>query len=137
MTAEEIVCTRCKSNAERCLNRSRELALCIGEFPDAQRAECIALAAGIKSACIAAGHAGKDAEIADQRRFPVISGGTIPWAVAELAYISYAQRSGSSQSLERLAERGGFGVEELDVLLPDWRDRCVPRLTAHIEGERP
>jgi len=46
----------------------------------------------------------------------------IPWSVAEHAYGAYAARYGKAQSLERLAERGGFGVEEMDALYPPWRD---------------
>lgn len=38
---------------------------------------------------------------------------TIPWWLAEIAYEFYAERYGRQQSLERLAERGGFGREEL------------------------
>lgn len=49
---------------------------------------------------------------------------SIPWDVAELAYSKYAALYGRSQSLERLAERGGFGASEMDELCPDWRDRC-------------
>lgn len=41
----------------------------------------------------------------------------IPWWLAEVAYKHYAQLFGSQQSLERLAERGGFGREELLRLL--------------------
>lgn len=41
----------------------------------------------------------------------------IPWVVAEIAYIKYARRYGRSQSLERLAERGGFGRDEFLELL--------------------
>ena len=37
----------------------------------------------------------------------------IPETVARLAYETYAGRFGSSQSFERLHERGGFGWEEL------------------------
>jgi hypothetical protein len=48
----------------------------------------------------------------------------IPWSVAELAYSVYARRYGTSQSLSRLAERGGFAPSELDDYLPDWRERC-------------
>ena len=48
----------------------------------------------------------------------------IPWSVAELAYSVYAGRYGTGQSLERLAERGGFGPGEMDMFLPDWRERC-------------
>ena len=48
----------------------------------------------------------------------------IPWHIAELAYSVYSARYGTSQSLERLADRGGFGPEEMDMFLPDWRERC-------------
>ena len=42
---------------------------------------------------------------------------TIPWWLAEVAYEYYASRYGKSQSLERLAERGGFGHYELLMLI--------------------
>lgn len=42
---------------------------------------------------------------------------TIPWWLAEVAYEYYAAKFGTQQSLERLAERGGFGREELVGLL--------------------
>ena len=42
---------------------------------------------------------------------------TIPWWLAEEAYQWYANRFGNGQSLERLAERGGFGRDELLMLL--------------------
>jgi hypothetical protein len=43
--------------------------------------------------------------------------GQIPWGLAEIAYAEYVRRHGSSQTLERLAERGGFGWSELYELL--------------------
>lgn len=58
----------------------------------------------------------------------------IPWPVAELAYSVYAADFGTSQSLARLAERGGFGPSEMDKLLPDWRARC--ELITSLEKER-
>ena len=41
----------------------------------------------------------------------------IPWWLAEEAYAYYSERFGTQQSLERLAQRGGFGREELLMLL--------------------
>ena len=41
----------------------------------------------------------------------------IPWWLAEIAYEHYAKLYGKQQSLERLAERGGFGRDELVSLL--------------------
>lgn len=41
----------------------------------------------------------------------------IPWWLAEEAYKFYAKEFGTAQSLERMAERGGFGREELLSLL--------------------
>ncbi len=42
---------------------------------------------------------------------------TIPWWLAEEAYIYYSAKYGKEQSLERLAERGGFGRIELLLFL--------------------
>ena len=41
----------------------------------------------------------------------------IPWWLAEKAYSAYVSAFGSSQSLEGIAERGGFGRDELLWLL--------------------
>jgi hypothetical protein len=45
------------------------------------------------------------------KRFPLQHGVTIPWGMAEKAFETYA-KGHYDQSLERLAERGGFGVQE-------------------------
>lgn len=57
---------------------------------------------------------------------------SIPWDIAELAYSVYSARYGRSQSLGRLAERGGFGPGEMDLFLPDWRERCEKRQEMRI-----
>lgn len=46
----------------------------------------------------------------------------IPWWLAEEAYLEYSKLYGSEQSLERLAERGGFYVEEMHDLRPGWKE---------------
>lgn len=61
----------------------------------------------------------------DNRPFPIQAenGGspcTIPWWLAEHAYAGYVKLYGKGQSLERIAERGGFGRNELIDLL-NWR----------------
>ena len=43
--------------------------------------------------------------------------GTIPWWLAMAAYDYYTRKHGKSQTLERLAKRGGFGRTELIRLL--------------------
>lgn len=50
---------------------------------------------------------------------PTAPPGHIPWWLAEIAYASYstALASAGAQSLERIAERGGFGWSELGNLL--------------------
>lgn len=48
--------------------------------------------------------------------------GTVPWSVAEVAYAAYAARYGRGQSIETMAERGGFGHEEMDLYAPGWLD---------------
>ena len=45
----------------------------------------------------------------------------VPWYVAEEAYKEYAEEYGARQSLERLAERGGFCAVEISGLLAE---RC-------------
>ena len=76
------------------------------------------------------------------RPFPLLSEkgicGSIPWWVAEQAYITYAGRYGNEQSLERLAERGGFGISEMDEYFPEWRDECslIAQLQAELATEK-
>ncbi len=41
----------------------------------------------------------------------------VPWWLAEIAYEEYKANFGDSQSLERIAERGGFEREELIALI--------------------
>ena len=60
----------------------------------------------------------------------------VPWHIAELAYSVYAAKYGQEQSLERMAERGGFAPSEMDMFLPDWRERCTPPSACVVtEGE--
>jgi len=48
--------------------------------------------------------------------------GFIPWWLAELAYQEYSKQFGTSQSLQKLADRGGFGRKELIFLIRgEWR----------------
>lgn len=77
-----------------------------------------------------------------EARFPIMTSQdakphpmSVPWSIAELAYSVYAERYGASQSLERLAERGGFGACEMDMFLPDWRERCseIQALAAEVK----
>ncbi len=50
--------------------------------------------------------------------FPIIdSGESIKWAHAEQVYAEYREQFSNDQTLERLAERGGFGVSEAVTLL--------------------
>lgn len=59
------------------------------------------------------------------RMFPIIQNTypkagdpvSVPWSVAEQAYEVYSHCYGTDQSLERLAERSGFGVKEIEVFL--------------------
>ena len=47
----------------------------------------------------------------------IIPSSTIPWWLAEEAYAWYAKNFGTKQSLQTLADRGGFGRKELLMLL--------------------
>jgi len=52
----------------------------------------------------------------------------IPWAIADKAWAAYAQRYGTNQSVERIAERHGFGWSEMDTLLPGWREMALKEM---------
>lgn len=84
------------------------------------------------------------AEAIPPRMFPLQASRTapagprqIPWQVAEIAYGEYSRLYGSSQSLDRLAERGGFGWCEMDAFYPGWRTDVDERtaLKAALEEE--
>lgn len=60
---------------------------------------------------------------------------SIPWSVAEIAYGAYAAKYGRSQSLERLAERGGFYPSEMDVLYPAWFAHADETTTLRVERD--
>lgn len=82
----------------------------------------------------------RDAALAEverltSRQFPIQGYGSIPWHIAQKAYGAYAAKYGTRQSLERLAERHGFGVGEMDELYPPWRDEVDEnkRLRSAIE----
>ena len=50
------------------------------------------------------------------RMFPIQDGQSVPWQEAERAYETYVNLYGARQSLERIAERGGFGRTEFQML---------------------
>ena len=61
----------------------------------------------------------------EHKEFPLCgfgAGKKIPWSCAERAYEKYVRKYGKGQTLERLAERGGFYPEEMDELYPAWRE---------------
>lgn len=58
----------------------------------------------------------------------------IPWALHVEAWDAYAKKYGTSQSAERLNERGGFGTRELDMFVPGWRDRLSERAQGYRQG---
>lgn len=60
----------------------------------------------------------------------------IPWSIAEKAYGAYARAYGRGQSLERLAERGGFEWYEMDMLYPQWREECDELAKLRAENEK-
>lgn len=45
--------------------------------------------------------------------FPMLNGPSICWETAEKIYERYTKLFGTGQSLERIAERGGFGWDEV------------------------
>jgi len=54
------------------------------------------------------------------RRFPMQRGPDIDWQTAEKIYEMYSALYGTSQSLERLAERHGFGWAEVEHIQKEY-----------------
>ena len=50
------------------------------------------------------------------RRFPMQHGPDIDWTTAEKIYVMYSALNGTGQSLERLAQRGGFRWKEVEAI---------------------
>jgi hypothetical protein len=69
------------------------------------------------------------------REFPMLDGPSIPWSVAETVYERYKSRGGViEQSLERIAQRGGFGWGEVaDMWKRKPRRAALPEST---KGEK-
>lgn len=57
------------------------------------------------------------------RRFPMQRGPDIDWTTAEKIYAMYSALYGTQQSLERLAQRGGFGWKEVEVIQAEFNKR--------------
>ena len=47
---------------------------------------------------------------------------SVPWSIGQRAWDVYAIKYSNGQSCERIAERGGFGNNEMDTFLPGWRE---------------
>ena len=60
----------------------------------------------------------------------------VDWDIAKIAYTEYALQFGTQQSLERLAERGGFGALEIIVLLVELIKRQGKRFHELRENKR-
>ena len=67
-----------------------------------------------------------------ERVFPMLDGPPIPWATAETIYAAYSVLHGS-QSLECIAERGGFGWSEVPIFFQDLK-RKNPALHKKLTG---
>ncbi len=55
------------------------------------------------------------------RRFPMLDGPDIDWVTAEKIYVLYSALHTNSQTLEYIAERGGFGWGEVSILAARYR----------------
>jgi hypothetical protein len=55
-------------------------------------------------------------EIGRPERFPMLDGPSIDWRAAEEIYLDYAYLYGRCQTLDRIAERGGFGWGEVALM---------------------
>lgn len=58
-----------------------------------------------------------------RKLFPMLDGPSIPWENAENIYFVYCELFGNAQTLERLAERGGFAYAELPLFVDELEKR--------------
>lgn len=73
------------------------------------------------------------------RPFPMFDGPPIPWALAEVIYAAYDRLYGHDQTLEKMAERGGFGWAEVGEMFTalQRRDRLLWRELMERAGRTP
>jgi hypothetical protein len=80
--------------------------------------------------------ADKSPPLPDSERIAPVQGYSagIPWSIHLEAYDAYCKRHSKQQALIEGGCRGGFGVQELDSLIPGWRDRVseIGRLRTRI-----
>ena len=57
------------------------------------------------------------------RTAPVQGAKPISWETHLLAWEAYDRKWRCGQTAERIAQRGGFAVSEMDEFVPDWRER--------------
>lgn len=69
---------------------------------------------------------------AKKATFPMQNGPKIPWSLAEVLYAGYSACYGTDQSLDRIAQRGGFGWDEIASM---WKDSAKFREAIRASGE--
>ena len=106
-----------------------------GDEGDAMQAAADALTA--KDAEIEALRA-KVERLAEERKRAPVQGfaGGIPWKMHLRAYDAYCKKYGPQPALIKGGCRGGFGVRELDDLIPGWREELSRIKTLEAEIER-
>lgn len=72
-----------------------------------------------------------------EKGFPMQDGSPIPWMLAEKIYAGYVAVFGGDQSLQRIADRGGFGWGEVADMWrnPSTRDRFREAISAAKEAK--
>ena len=108
-----------------------ERAATASQFQRAERAAAQMLNSGHQRLAVQYRERAEKAEAAnkalreDARPFPMQDGPPIPWSLAKIIYAGYSALFGTNQSLERLAERGGFGWSEVSGIYNHPRTRAA------------
>jgi len=69
----------------------------------------------------------KESAESKEKTFPMQGGPAISMSLAAEIYKKYSDLYGTSQSLERLGERGGFGWSEIESLYRMWHKKYSQR----------
>jgi hypothetical protein len=71
-----------------------------------------------------------------ERPYETLPSSEVPWWLAKVAWAVYESKYGKSQSMERMAERGGFGRGEFLWLLRGGKEDDWDFINKHTEGRK-
>lgn len=69
-----------------------------------------------------------------KRKFPMLNGPSIDWKTAEKIYEIYSALYGTQQNLKKIAFRGGFGWDEVELMCRNYDSKFGTRALTELLG---